>query len=123
MSGASESPSDRGREACRAQVAVRVHYRFDPQGAFDVAEAVDLSASGVLVRCDGDGRVGSMVHVRLALPDGNGTVEGFGRVARSGTCQDGGPAMAIQFLSLDAQAIDLLERLVEGRLQATEVGS
>ena len=123
MSGGGESPSDRGREACRAQVAVRVHYRFHPQETFAVAEAVDLSASGVLVRCDGDGRVGSMVHVRLALPDGNGTVEGFGRVARSGTCKDGGPAMAIQFLSLDAQAIDLLERLVEDRLQSTEVGS
>jgi len=114
---------DSRREAPRAQVPVRVQYRFEPQAAFVAEEAVDLSASGVFLRYGGEHRVGAMVHLRLALPEGQPTVEGFGRVARSGVCPDGCPGIAIQFLSLEERGIALLEDLVASRLESSELGT
>jgi hypothetical protein len=41
-------------------------------------------------------------------------------VARSGTCPDGCPGIAIQFVSLEERASDLLEELVGSRLEVPE---
>jgi hypothetical protein len=101
---------------------VQVHYRFDPAAEFLAEVAVDLSMSGVFLRNRGQHRVGAMVHLRLELPDGRPTVEGFGRVARTGTCPDGCPGIAIQFVSLEERATDLLEELVASRLETAEAG-
>jgi Tfp pilus assembly protein PilZ len=114
------SGRDSRREAPRASVPVQVHYRFDPAADFLAEAAVDLSVSGVFLRTRGEHRVGAMVHLRLELPDGRPTVEGFGRVARSGTCPDGCPGIAIQFVSLEERASDLLEELVGSRLEVPE---
>jgi hypothetical protein len=107
---------DSRREAPRARLPVSVHFRFEPQAAFVAEEAVDVSASGVFLRYRGEHRVGAMVHLRLAMPDGRPTVEGFGRLARFGTCPDGSPGIAIQFVSLEERGTDLLEELVAARL-------
>jgi hypothetical protein len=111
------------REAPRAAVPIRVHYRFDPAAEFQAEAAVDLSVSGVFLRYQGEHRVGAMVHLRLVLPDGKPTVEGFGRVARFGTCPDGGPGIAIQFVSLEERAADLLEELIASTSEPVEAGS
>jgi len=116
------SGRDTRREAPRASVPVRVHYRFDPRADFLAEAAVDVSVSGVFVRFRGDPRVGSMVHLRLELPDGRPTVEGFGRVARFGICADGCPGIAIQFVSLEERATGLLEELVAANLDAGDRG-
>jgi hypothetical protein len=114
------SGRDTRREAPRASVPVKVHYRFDPAAGFLAEAAVDVSVSGVFLRYGGEHRIGAMVHLRLELPDGRPTVEGFGRVARSGTCPDGCPGIAIQFVSLEERATDLLEELVASRLEPLE---
>jgi Tfp pilus assembly protein PilZ len=114
------SGRDSRREAPRASVPVQVHYRFDPAADFLAEAAVDLSVSGVFLRTRGEHPVGAMVHLRLELPDGRPTVEGFGRVARFGTCPDGCPGIAIQFVSLEERASDLLEELVGSRLEVPE---
>jgi hypothetical protein len=99
------------REAPRAAVPIRVHYRFDPAAEFQAEAAVDLSVSGVFLRYQGEHRVGAMVHLRLVLPDG------------TPTCPDGGPGIAIQFVSLEERAADLLEELIASTSEPVEAGS
>jgi len=103
---------DGSREAPRALVAVRVQYRFDGRDPFAEESAVDLSASGVLVRCGTPRRVGTMLELVLVAADGARHVRGFGRVARVGQCPDGSPGIGIQFVSLDERDLDLLRELV-----------
>lgn len=120
MQGEGLPPREGLREAPRASVAIRVQYRFDARDPFADELAVDLSASGLLVRCVEARRVGAMVELVLVASDGVRKVRGFGRVARVGHCPDGSPAIGIQFVSLDERDLELLRELVAAASDALE---
>jgi len=115
---AAPGTSDQGREAPRAALRVPLRFRFGPAGPFIEGEAIDLSATGLFVPLERPPRVGTMVHLELTLAGRPGPVECFGRVARVGADGGGRSGMGIQLVSVDAEATELIERLVEASLSS-----
>ncbi len=106
---------DNGR-APRVPVTVKVQYRFDARQEFRSGEGTDLSTSGVFVHTEQPRQVGSMVFLKLALPDGSRLAEGFGRVARVGRDPSGHQGMGVQFIHFDDQSMDIVEEIIAGQL-------
>lgn len=88
----------------------------------------DLSVGGVFVRTWQTRPVGTQVWIKLVVEDGSTTIETRGTVVREVSSQEsrrsGSPAgIAIEFLQLDAETKQQLERLVTAVMEYSQNSS
>jgi uncharacterized protein (TIGR02266 family) len=117
MSDKSEKGSEH-RRADRLQHELLVAYRVDYRtvGGFVTDWAVNLSRGGMFINTSHPAGVGSNVKLILSLPDGASTFELTGRVARVIEVDNPArsvPGMAVEFVDIDDEKRDRIERFVE----------
>lgn len=112
------------RKHQRAQVpGMRVVYD-DAAGQRAEADALDVGAGGVFVRCDQPAPAGKGLSLELVLQDGSARLSVLGRVAwvRSEAAAAGPAGMAIRFLDAEPAVLARIEQLVASR-ERTEPGT
>jgi type IV pilus assembly protein PilZ len=106
------------RRADRLQHELLVAYRVDYRtvGGFVTDWAVNLSRGGMFINTQHPAATGSTVKLILSLPDGTSPFELTGRVARVievDTASRAVPGMAVEFIDIDQEKRDRIERFVE----------
>jgi uncharacterized protein (TIGR02266 family) len=104
------------RKFPRARVALLVQYRLNSVEDFSAEYAVDLSPGGIFIATDTPPPVGTLLSLQFSMKTGSKLIEGVGKVVRVAKARGDQPAgMGIEFLQFDAEAIDLITRICEGR--------
>src|SRR5688500_11562252 len=103
-----------------SRVAMEVGVRFRTSSAsiedFVEKQATNVSRGGIFIRCISPKDAGTMVRFELVLQGGDTALKGLGRVAwsrRPGPYTTGEPGMGIEFVELEAESRDRLERALE----------
>ncbi|MHB1844144.1 MAG: TIGR02266 family protein [Deltaproteobacteria bacterium] len=108
----------------RAELQLLVQYRFDSVGDFLAEYSSNISLGGIYVRTDRPREEGALIYLQFALKDGSRLIEGLGRVVRSNPPGEGlpegiEPGMGVEFVNFDDESIELIERIVQERLERT----
>lgn len=109
--------ADDGRERrrhVRVPLNLLIQYRFDTLDEAMSAYAADLSEGGLFIETDEPRGLGDMIYLQFALRDGTRLIEALGKVVR--VIEPGGdeePGMGVQFVSLDGDSQDLVQRAVQ----------
>lgn len=111
--GAAAAPEQGKRRHPRVAVPLLVQYRFGALEEPRIDYALNVSQSGLFIATNVKRPVGTRVFVQLTTRDGAHFLQGEGRVVRS---QDGGNA--IELTGFDAEAREVLDRLVQEALEA-----
>jgi uncharacterized protein (TIGR02266 family) len=106
----------KGRTLPRAEVALRVQVKAEGQSLS--AYARDLSANGIYLKCPTRLAPGTVVELKLALPDGR-EMKVLGKVKRVQDGADGG--MGIYFIHPEPLGRKTLGQLVDQELEALPV--
>ncbi len=112
----SRGPDD--RENNRVPLERQVTLRFEDFEGFVTECSMNISATGMFIRCDDPQPAGSVLDFELSLADGEKLVRGYGEVMWARRHDDGPdhPAgMGVRFLHLDAESRELIRWTVTRR--------
>lgn len=116
MSGMADSDSGaERRRSRRVDFNLLVQYRFDSFEEFKSEYAADLSEGGLFIETEEPHKVGEVIYLQFALPDGTRLIEGLGRVVRVVPPGSEQPGMGIQFVNMDGDSQDLVQAAVRER--------
>ena len=103
----------------RLPLKLVVQFRMHDMNEFMREHAVNLSAGGMFIRCRNPHPEGSLVYVQFRLSDGAKLIEGLARVVRVNAPDSAVPGMGVEFVNLDPESLDLIERIVGERVEAS----
>ncbi len=106
------------RIANRVPLECQVAMRFENFDDFVTECSMNISATGMFVRCSDPQPAGSVLDFKFALADGEKLIRGYGEVVWARHRDDGSerPAgMGIRFLHLDAESRELIHWTVTRR--------
>ncbi len=106
------------RIANRVPLECQVAMRFENFDDFVTECSMNISATGMFVRCSNPQPAGSVLDFKFALADGEKLIRGYGEVVWARNRDDGPerPAgMGIRFLHLDAESRELIHWTVTRR--------
>lgn len=114
--GTSRGPDD--RESNRVPLERQVALRFEDFEGFITECSMNISATGMFIRCSDPQPAGSVLDFEFSMVDGEKLVRGYGEVMWARR-QDSGPdhpaGMGIRFLHLDAESRELIRWTVTRR--------
>lgn len=106
------------RKATRVDLMRQVAFRFEDLEGFMTEVLLNISSTGMFIRCDEPQPKGSVLDFEFALADGEKLVRGYGEV-KWARRHDGGPdkpaGMGVRFLHLDADSRELVRWFVTRR--------
>ncbi len=106
------------RASNRVPLERQVALRFEDFEGFVTECSMNISATGMFIRCQDPQPAGSVLDFELSLTDGEKLVRGYGEVMWARR-QDAGPdhpaGMGIRFLHLDAESRELIRWTVTRR--------
>lgn len=113
--------SEEQRSAQRVPVALRIKLRFREVDTFVSKFATNISSSGIFISSRKPRDVGTELRFELRLADNSEVVAGKGRVAWVRDYDPKHPklphGMGVEFLSLDAKSQELVDRIVERKVE------
>ena len=106
--------AENSRRHARASIPMLVQYRYGALDPLRTDYAINVSKSGLFINTDADYPLGARIHVLLTTRDGLQFLQGEGEVVRvAGGC-------AIELVGFDAEAQEVLDRLVQQALAEQE---
>jgi uncharacterized protein (TIGR02266 family) len=117
-------PSEADRRAHpRLPLNMLVQFRLHDMDEFLRHYAVNISAGGMFIRTEHAHPIGSMVYLQFSLEDGAKLIEGLGKVVHVNPADHPSPGMGIEFVSLDAESLALIERIIRDRSEELDDSS
>ena len=106
------------RQHARVPLGMVVQFRLASMEAFLRDVAVNVSAGGMFIQTRSPHSEGTMLYFQFHLSDGHKLIEGLGRVVHVNPPAHAVPGMGIEFVNLDRESKDLIDRIIAGRLDS-----
>lgn len=97
-----------------------VQFRLHDLEEFMREHAMNISVGGMFLRTTEPHPRDSMIYLQFRLADGAKLIEGLGRVVHVNPPDHAAPGMGIEFVNLDAESREFIDRLIQERMAELE---